>query len=66
MRVSVAGPEMPLSVMRVAWPEAVIVIDCIWMEGAARAGARAVSETAMINAASAYSLLSTGFIIFGS
>ena len=64
--MSVAGPDMPLSVMRVAWPEAVIVIGCIWMEGAARAGARVISETAMINAASAYSLLSTGFISFAS
>jgi hypothetical protein len=63
--VSVAGPEMPLSVIRVAWPVALIVMVRVGGRGSACVGVREISETVMSNMASVYSRLSTAFIFSG-
>jgi len=61
----VTGPDRPLSVIRVAWPVALIVMARVWGRGSARVGVREISEPAMSKMASVYSRLSTAFIFSG-
>ena len=57
-----AGPDMPLSVIRVAWPVALMVMGWVCEGGLAHVGVREISEAVMSSMANVYSRRSAVFI----